>query len=108
VVNNLLRIHHADFEKLPLKSLPSLANNLFANNLITEAVRDEAKMSSCIDEFKASLNMLNQQSLIEDYLTKFLKSFTAVGGSYNTTAIVLREHLIEDVKNNCNFNIELN
>ena len=109
VIDKVLVSYHADLTGLPKKSLPSLANQLYASGLISNEVKDNPSIDVFIDEFKASLSFMRKVSPVKNHCKKFLKAFMAVGGSYATAANALHKDWIETVNNelNVSFSIDL-
>ena len=101
-ISRVLVSYHADLTGLSKKSLPSLANQLYAAHLIGDETKDNPSVDEFISEFKASLRLLRKVSQVKDHCKKFLKAFIAVGGSYVTAANVLYEDWIETVNNELN------
>ena len=106
MIDDVLVSHYAALNSLPKKHLNNLNYQLFVAKLIGST--QDFSMEECIDEFKACLSLNRKLPKVEEHCQKFLKSFIGVGGIYAATAIALGEDWIETIRNELEFDFNIN
>ena len=94
MIRDVLESNHARLTRLPKNALSDLADQLFAVRLINSAVKENPSMIKFIDEFKAIVYNEKELQKIQEHCQKFLNSFIAVEGSYDSAARIIHKDLI--------------
>ena len=87
-VKQILRSHYANIEKATRGCLGSVSSELYAKNIITEAVRDSQNYSRVVGEFDSKLSLITDMSELKSHCLVFLECVSQ-GGPTDDAAKVL-------------------
>ena len=87
-VKQILRSHYANIERATRGCLGSVSSELFAKNMITEAVRDSQNYSKVVGEFNSKLSLITDMSELKSHCEVFLECISQ-GGPTDDVAKVL-------------------
>ena len=107
VIKNVLVSKFAGLTSLDT-SLSDLANQLYADHLISNEVQKACSMQKFIEEFQASLCFKEELPEIQEHCEKFLASFIAVRGSYAAAAIALHKAWTKAVRTELGLDFKIN
>ena len=105
LIRKVLAKNYAALEELSIRSLPHLAEELFATGLISRKVVEGPTFDGIISEFMAGISFKTSLNELQEYLSIFLISLNKLGGSYAAASRVLQNEWTEITKRE--LNIEL-
>ena len=87
-IMQILRSHYASIERATRGCLGSVLSELYAKNIITEAVRDSQNYSKVVGEFQSKLSLITDMSELKSHCQVFLGCISQ-GGPTDDEAKVL-------------------
>ena len=91
LMRKVLRENYAALEDLPKTSLPKLAAEMFAVDLISSGVRKKPTFDDISNEFLAGMSFKRSHTDIQEYAKQFLRCLNKVGGSFAAASKVLQD-----------------
>ena len=91
LIEGALTKRHAQLNDSSRCCLPSLTSNMFAAGLISNEIRRTPSFDGIIDEFKAGMSYITEQSKFGDHCTKFLRACIDEGGAIAMAARTLQK-----------------
>ena len=91
LIEGALTKRHAQLIDSSRRCLPSLASKMFAASLISNEVQRSPSFNGIIDEFKAGMSYITEQSELEDHCIKFLRACTDERGAIAKAARTLQK-----------------
>ena len=78
-VKQILHSHYANIEKATKGCLGSVSSELYAKNMITEAVRDSQNYSKVVGEFNSKFSLIADMSELKSHCKVFLECISQGG-----------------------------
>ena len=82
-VKQILRSHYANIEKATRGCLGSVSSELYAKNIITEAVRNSQNYSKVVGEFDSKFSLITDMSELKSHCEVFLECLSQGGPTDN-------------------------
>ena len=91
LIIDVLTKRHAQLCESSRNCLSELASKMYAAGVISNEVQRSPSFNGIIDEFKAGMSFITEQSELKDYCTKFLRVCIDIKGAIAMAARALQK-----------------